>query len=215
MKFETERLILRPWEESRKENLLVYIHGKGGNAKESEHYRNLFPNCEVYGFDYKAETPWEAKVEFVQEFEKLRKSYKEIILIANSIGACFSMHAGLDKYVKKAYFISPMANLESLITNMILWAGVTEAVLEEKGIIPTNFGEDLSWEYLQYLRKNPISWNTPTEILYGTLDNLQTIDVIKEFAEKNHCGLTVMEGGEHWFHTEEQMAFLDNWIKSK
>ena len=24
--------------------------------------------------------------------------------------------------------------------------------------------------------------------------------------------LTVMEGGEHWFHTEEQMDFLDRWI---
>jgi hypothetical protein len=24
-----------------------------------------------------------------------------------------------------------------------------------------------------------------------------------------------MEGGEHWFHTEEQMLFLDNWIKEK
>jgi len=21
-----------------------------------------------------------------------------------------------------------------------------------------------------------------------------------------------MEGGEHWFHTEEQMEFLDRWI---
>ena len=25
--------------------------------------------------------------------------------------------------------------------------------------------------------------------------------------------LTVMEGGDHWFHTEEQMCFLDEWIK--
>jgi len=25
--------------------------------------------------------------------------------------------------------------------------------------------------------------------------------------------LTVMKGGEHWFHTKEQMAFLDAWIK--
>jgi hypothetical protein len=24
-----------------------------------------------------------------------------------------------------------------------------------------------------------------------------------------------MEGGEHWFHTEEQMLFLDNWIKTQ
>jgi len=21
-----------------------------------------------------------------------------------------------------------------------------------------------------------------------------------------------MDGGEHWFHTDEQMQFLDNWI---
>ena len=25
--------------------------------------------------------------------------------------------------------------------------------------------------------------------------------------------LTVMPGGEHWFHTEEQMRFLDEWIE--
>ena len=24
--------------------------------------------------------------------------------------------------------------------------------------------------------------------------------------------LTVMRNGEHWFHTEEQMKFLDEWI---
>jgi len=23
-----------------------------------------------------------------------------------------------------------------------------------------------------------------------------------------------MKNGEHWFHTEEQMKFLDNWIKN-
>ena len=25
--------------------------------------------------------------------------------------------------------------------------------------------------------------------------------------------LTVMPGGEHWFHTEEQMQFLDQWLR--
>lgn len=23
-----------------------------------------------------------------------------------------------------------------------------------------------------------------------------------------------MSGGEHWFHTPEQMAFLDDWVRS-
>ena len=37
----------------------------------------------------------------------------------------------------------------------------------------------------------------------------------KSFAEKIHAALTVMPGGEHWFHTEEQMKFLDSWITSR
>ena len=36
--------------------------------------------------------------------------------------------------------------------------------------------------------------------------------IIKKFANKAGATLTVMEGGEHWFHTEEQMEFLDRWI---
>ena len=26
--------------------------------------------------------------------------------------------------------------------------------------------------------------------------------------------LTVMKGGEHWFHTKEQLAFLNDWMRS-
>ena len=36
--------------------LVVYVHGKGGNAQEAEHYKAMFPNCGVIGFDYKSET---------------------------------------------------------------------------------------------------------------------------------------------------------------
>ena len=60
-----------------------------------------------------------------------------------------------------------------------------------------------------------ISWNVPTEILYGSDDNLQSMDTIKEFVMKESAGLTVMEGGEHWFHTDEQMRFLNQWLSIK
>jgi len=39
--------------------LVLYIHGKGGCAGESEHYKLLFPECEVIGLDYQTFTPWE------------------------------------------------------------------------------------------------------------------------------------------------------------
>lgn len=32
--------------------LVIYVHGKGGNASEAEHYKSLFPESDVIGFDY-------------------------------------------------------------------------------------------------------------------------------------------------------------------
>ena len=33
-------------------------------------------------------------------------------------------------------------------------------------------------------------------------------------AESKHCAnLTVMNDGEHWFHTDEQIFFRDNWLR--
>lgn len=197
-----------------KKKAVVYIHGKGGNAGEAEHYKKFFPKCEVVGFDYLSQTPWEAIDEFDEFFDCLSKKFSSITLIANSIGAFFAMNAARTTKIEKAYFISPVVNMEKLIVNMMQWAGVTEAELKEKGIIETAFGETLSWEYLSWVREHPISWSVPTSVLYGSADNLQSMDMIRAFAEGNGADLTVMENGEHWFHTEEQIEFLDKWIHS-
>ncbi|MBR6842460.1 MAG: alpha/beta hydrolase, partial [Prevotella sp.] len=135
------------------------------------------------------------------------------ILIANSIGAFFSMNAGIDEMIQKAYFISPIVDMDKLITDMMKWANVTEQELELKGVIHTDFGEDLSWDYLSYVRSHLVEWRVPTQILYGSKDHLISQDTITRFANKHQATLTVMDGGEHWFHTDEQIAFLDNWIK--
>ena len=50
---------------------LIYIHGQYGSPEEAEHYRALLPGCEVIGFDYKAQTPWEAEREFAEYFDTL------------------------------------------------------------------------------------------------------------------------------------------------
>ncbi|MBQ9007986.1 MAG: alpha/beta hydrolase [Clostridia bacterium] len=192
---------------------IVYIHGKGGCASESEHYRPLFPDGEVFGLDYRTFTPWETGAEIHETVERLKAGDDRIILIANSIGAFFSMNAGIDTMIEKAYFISPVVDMEKLITDMMGWANVSEAELRAKGRISTSFGEDLSWEYLSYVRNHPIHWTVPTQILYGSEDNLTSPETIRGFAERHRATLTVMDGGEHWFHTKEQMRFLDDWIR--
>ena len=196
-----------------KMNAVIYIHGKGGSAAECEHYKSLFPDCEVIGLDYQTFTPWETGKEIHIAVEELKSKYENVILIANSIGAFFSMNAGIDDMIQKAYFISPIVDMEKLITNMMQWANVTEQELESEGVIHTDFGEDLSWEYLSYVRSYLITWHAPTQILYGSNDLLTSLETISDFANKHQATLTVMEGGEHWFHTEDQMQFLDRWIK--
>ena len=193
-------------------NLVLYIHGKGGFATESEHYKSLFPDCKVLGLDYKTFTPWETGKEIHDAVCELKKTYDKIILIANSIGAFFSMNAGIENMIENAYFVSPMVDMGKMIFNLMQWSGVTEEELKSHGKIPTSFGEDLSWDYLCYVREHPLSWNVPTKILYGSNDNLTSYETMSNFAKKHNVQLTVMENGEHWFHTEEQMKFLDEWI---
>ena len=191
---------------------VLYVHGKGGSAAEAKFYEDIFTECAVLGFDYKAETPWESIGEFQSEAKSMLAEYDGIILVANSIGAYFSLLSLADMPIEKAYFISPIANMEKLILDMMQWAGVTEDELQEKGIIATEFGEALSWEYLAWVRSHPVSWHIPTEILYGSEDKLQSVDTIKAFADNIGAGLTIMEQGEHWFHTEEQLQFLREWL---
>lgn len=192
---------------------IIYIHGKGGNAGEAEHYQPLFADSDVVGFDYQSQNPWEAKQEFPHFVNSLRERYNSIVLVANSIGAFFAMSALSEKTVEKALFISPIVDMERLIQNMITWANVTEEQLRTQKEIPTEFGETLSWDYLCYVRAHPITWNVPTCILYGEKDAMTSQETMTAFAERVHAPLTVMQDGEHWFHTEEQMAFLDSWVK--
>ena len=174
----------------------------------------LFTSYDVIGLDYKTNTPWETGQEISEAVNKLSDTYEEIVLIANSIGAFFSLNGDIADKISRAFFISPIVNLERLITDMMSWANVTEEDLQEKKYIETEFGETLSWEYLSYVREHPITWNVRTDNLYGDKDNLTAIQTIKEFAKEHNTTLTIMEQGEHWFHTEEQMTFLDNWIRT-
>ena len=192
---------------------VLYIHGKGGSAAEAEHYRPLFAGREVVGIDYRAQTPWEAKEEFPRLFDSVAARGDSVFVVANSIGAYFTMSALAEKPIERAFFISPIVDMEKLISDMMRWANVTEETLRDRREIPTAFGETLSWDYLSYVRAHPLAWKTPTHILYGANDTMTARDTVTAFADRIGAPLTVMDNGEHWFHTEEQMRFLDAWVQ--
>ena len=195
-------------------NAVVYIHGKGGSADEALYYKKFFnDDYDVLGFDYKSELPWQAGEEFQNYFDSLIPNYNEILLIANSIGAYFSMLSLSEKPIKKALFVSPIVDMKNIILHMMKRAKISEEALRLKKVINIQFGEPLSWEYLSFVRNNPITWNIPTGILYGKKDDMTSLETMTNFAHTINASLTVFDRGEHWFHTEEQMNFLDTWVK--
>lgn len=195
-------------------NAVIYVHGMGGNAEEANHYKQFFDdNFEIIGFDYKSLNPWDAKIEFIDYFNSIISKYNKIYLIANSIGAYFSLISLSNMPIEKAMLISPVVDMESIILNMMKRENITEDELISKKEIGTSSGESLSWQYLSYVRKNTIHWDIPTNILFANNDNMTSVETMTNFANKINANLTAMKDGEHWFHTDEQMAFLDNWFK--
>lgn len=192
---------------------IIYIHGKGGSSLEINQYKESCLSFDMFGVDYNEYFPWIVEQQIKSVYEKIEKTYDEIYILANSIGAYFAMHTLQNSNIKKALFISPILNMEQLILNMMNWANINEETLCEKKEISTEFGETLSWKYLCFVRENPIIWNIPTEILYAEKDNLTSHETVDKFIKNHNAHFTVMENGEHWFHTEEQLIFLNNWLK--
>ena len=180
---------------------------------EAEQYKKNCFGFEMIGVEYHDYLPWVVQSQIRSTYDKICERYDCIYLIANSIGAYFAMHTLQNCSIAKALFISPVLDMERLILDMMRWANVSEKELREKGEIPTDLGETLSWKYLCFVRENPITWNVPTEILFAENDDLVSRQTVNEFIGDHHAHLTVMENGEHWFHTQEQLAFLDSWMK--
>lgn len=193
---------------------MIYIHGKGGSHLEAGRYRKNCPGFDIYGIDYNDYFPWVVQDKILACYNEIYKKYGHVYLLANSVGAYFAMHTLQDCEIEKALFISPILDMEKLILDMMSWTHVSEKELAEKGEMVTDFGETLSWKYLCFVRENPIVWDVPTEILYADQDNLTSRQTVNEFMEKHpDARLTVMKNGEHWFHTDEQLEFLDCWMR--
>ena len=205
--------------------LYLYIHGQDANKEEAATFAEIAcrKGWQVLSIDLpghgerRAEinsfNPWHIIPELHSVEKFINTRWKRQALFANSIGAWFSLLCFENKRFEQSLFVSPVLDMKLLISKMMNWANVTEEQLEREKLIPTSFGQDLSWEYWQYVLKHPVvKWSTPTKILYGDHDNMIDYSSVEDFSRKFHCQISVMKDGEHWFHTEPQVIFLKKWI---
>ena len=139
----------------------------------------------------------------------------KIYLFACSMGAYFSLLAYKDDEIEHALFLSPVTDMERIIHNIMAQFNVTEERFRKEKTIE-NPVETLYWDYYRYIRENPVAyWEHPTSILYGEHDTMCEYEYVFGFAKRFHCDFTVQAGGEHWFHTPEELGDYRSWIREK
>ena len=206
----------------------LFVHGRYSRKEEAESFARVVTakGYQVVSFDLPehGERAGEAYPCTVQNgvrdlsavYDAVTNAHRSLSLYACSLGAYFSLAAYGGVTFARCLFVSPILDMERLIRNMMRWSNVTEERLRDEKRIETSFGETLSWEYYEYVRNHPITrWDSPTSILYGENDNLTERDVLDSFARKYRCRVTVMKDGEHYFHTPEQLRFLQGWIEGQ
>ena len=140
-----------------------------------------------------------------------RSKYQFISLFGCSMGAYFSLVAYKDEPFEQTLLLSPVVDMKRIIENLMMYAQVTPEQLEQQKEIVTPF-KTLYWDYYQYVVEHPVVWDKKTALLYGAKDFLCEFDFVKSFADRAHADMTVFEEGEHFFHTEEQVAFYQAWL---
>jgi len=148
----------------------------------------------------------------VMDYAKTR--WVNFSLFACSMGAFFSLLAYRDVPLSQALFLSPVVDMERIISNMMNWFQVSPERLETEGTVDTPIGQKLYWDYYRYVKDHPVDrWDTDTSILYGSNDAICEFDTIRNFSDRFHCGLEIMEAGEHYFHTDDQLKTAIRWLQ--
>lgn len=144
-----------------------------------------------------------------------RACWPHVRLFANSLGAYFSLLAYRTEPIESAWFLSPVVDMRRIIENMMGWFGVSRTRLETEQTVATPIGQTLYWDYYCYVCAHPVAdWPVPTRILYGEKDDLCEPDVVRAFADRFACALTIVPDAEHYFHTPAQLEALEAWLNA-
>ncbi len=208
------------------EKLYIAVHGRYGKKEDADDFAAIATKggFQVISFDLpehgeRKDKEYSCSIQngihdLKEVYSFVQNKYKRFSLYASSLGAYFSLSAYQNVKFEKCLFLSPVLDMKQLIQNMMKKANVSEEELREKVKIETSFGETLLWDYYNFVKNNPIEkWDNKTFILYGENDDITEKNVLELFVRKYNCNVEIMKNGEHWFHTPEQLDYLENWIQ--
>ncbi|ORX81664.1 hypothetical protein BCR32DRAFT_244782 [Anaeromyces robustus] len=175
------------------EKVFLFVHGLHGHKEEALIFAEVAvpQGYQVLGIDLPVERkPWEVLPLLDEVRDYLFKNWESVSIRANSIGSWFSLQGFQGYPIKQALFVSPLLDMKKFIEE--------QSSREE--------------DYYKWVVEHPITkWDISIFILRPDVDLVVSETSTQEFINKHHCHITQMIGGEHWFHTPEQLSFMKDW----
>lgn len=209
------------------ERAFLCVHGQCGNKEEAEGFAQI---AQAHGWQTLAldlpehgarrgdGTPlraWTVEPELDAVMTYLKNNYSAVALRAGSIGAWLCLTLLQNETFSACQLVAPLLDMPHVIHGMMRQADVSVARLKREARIQTANGV-LTIEEWRYAQAHPVTrWQSPTAILYPERDHLTPIATARAFAARFSCALTVLPGSEHYIHTPEQVAFLNEWTQAQ
>ncbi len=179
------------------EKVFLFVHGLHGWKEEALPFAKVAvpKGYHILTVDLTVERkPWEVLLVLNEVRDYMYNNWKSVSIRANSIGSWFSLQAFQSKKVDQALFVSPILDMKRFIE-----------------LLPQR--ED---DYYEWVVNNPIiRWDAPTYILRPKNDQIVDERVNQSFLSSHRCKVQVMDDGEHWFHTLQQLDVLRRWEEDK
>ena len=177
----------------KRDRVFLFVPGMHGRKEEALDFAEVAvpKGYQVMGIDLPVERkPWEV-MSLLSEFRYyLYQNWKSVSIRANSIGSWFSMLVFQEEEIARALFVSPLLDMQKYIE--------AQPSRDEN--------------YYRWTMMHPVDrWDAPTYILRPDVDLVVSEVVGRDFISQHKCQITTMPGGEHWFHTPEQVAFMRAW----
>ena len=164
--------------------------------------------------DDKAFTHMDASPE-VRAFARLARSQStEVSLLANSIGAYFSLCDTPAGTFERAWMVSPLLDLEYYIRDIMAEYSVTDEQLEAQTVIDTPRGV-LERSYLRFVEEHPARLNAPSWIIRGDQDEVVPLNALSRFVGAPGVELVQVEGGQHFLGQPPHLDTVVAWFEER
>lgn len=199
-------------QETRIDRVVIYIHGYQSSRKEFDFYKSFIVGYDVKNLAYDDGDIYKVGPIIREKFQKLTSKYREVVVIAHSIGAFYAMEYLSDQNIKKAFFISPITDMFQVLFDVMNKYKVTEKRLKKEENILLENGFTLSYSFYKHTLEDSDNWKVPTEVLFGYQDGLTYLNNTIAFISSHNASLTIKNDADHYFKKPKDLDFIQKWI---